>query len=225
MRRIAAPAAASPAWVAGAVAIALLAFGWVYVSDSVNAAGDGLQQRLAGLPPGAPPGIDRTAPPVPPAPPPPPPPTARPDLVDRVRTFLAPEIQQNLVVVSGDAQRLVVRIKGRGMFGSGSASVEAGFLPLLNRIAEALAEERGRVVLYGHSDSQPIRTVRFPSNHHLSLARAEAAMRVIAAASADAGRFSAVGRADTEPLGSNATAEGREENRRIELVLSRGEGR
>ncbi|MGG5887793.1 type VI secretion system protein TssL, long form [Falsiroseomonas sp. HC035] len=219
------PGRSIPAWVAGAVAVALLGFGWIFVSDSVNAAGDGVQQRLASLPPGAPPSIDRTAPPVPPAPPPPPPATARPDLIERVRTFLEPEIRQNLVVVDGDAQRLTIRIKGRGMFGSGSASVEPNFMPLLRRIAEALAEERGRVVLYGHSDSQPIRTVRFPSNHHLSLARAEAAMRVIAAASADAGRFSAVGRADTEPLTSNATAEGREENRRIELVLSRGEVR
>ncbi|NKC34598.1 type VI secretion system protein TssL, long form [Falsiroseomonas selenitidurans] len=216
------PGRAVPAWVAGAVAVALLAFGYIVVSDSVNAAGDNLQARLAGLPPGAMPAIDRSAPPVPPAPPPPPPAAARPDLVDRVRTFLAPEIRQNRVVVDGDAQRLTIRIKGSGMFGSGSATVEPDFLPLLRRIAEALAEERGRVVLYGHSDSQPIRTVRFPSNHHLSLARAEAAMRVIAAASENPARFTAVGRADTEPLASNATTQGREENRRIELVLFRG---
>lgn len=215
------PGRSVPAWVAGALAVAALAFGWIYVSDGVNAAGDGTQARLAGLPPGAPPTIDRTAPPVPPAPPPPPP---EPDLIDKVRSFLAPEIGQRLVTVEGDYQRLLIRIAGRGMFPSGSATLENGFVPLLNRIGEALRQEPGRVTVLGHSDNQPIRTVRFPSNYQLSAARAESAMAVIAAAAGNPARFSAVGRADTEPLVSNATAEGRETNRRIEVVLQR-EGR
>ncbi|MGG5812421.1 type VI secretion system protein TssL, long form [Falsiroseomonas sp. CW058] len=215
------PGRSVPAWVAGALAVALLAFGWTWLSDGVNAAGDDLQTRLAGLPPGVPPTIDRTAPPVPPAPPPPPPPSAEPDLIDKVRTFLAPEIQQRLVTVEGDAQRLMIRIAGRGMFPSGSASVEQAFLPLLNRIGQALRTEPGAVAVVGHSDNQPIRTVRFPSNFALSAARAEAAKDVIAGAAGQPGRFTAVGRADTEPLASNATAEGRETNRRIEVVLMR----
>ncbi len=215
------PGRAVPAWVAGAVAVSVLAFGWIWASNSVNAAGDGLQARLAALPPGAPPAIDRSAPPVPPAPPPRP---AEPDLVDRVRTFLASEIREGLVVVEGDAQRLLVRIKGRNMFPSGSATVEPRFVTLFNRIGEALRQEPGRIVVLGHSDNQPIRTVRFPSNHHLSAARAESAMTIIATATGQSARFTAVGRADSEPLASNATPEGREENRRIEVVLLR-EGR
>ena len=218
------PGRAVPSWVAGALAIALLAFGYVWLSDGVNAAGDDLQTRLAQLPPGAPPTIDRTAPPVPPAPPPPPPPTAEPDLIEKVRTFLAPEIQQRLVTVEGDAGRLLVRIAGRGMFPSGSATVDANFHPLLNRIGLALRTEPGRVMVLGHSDNQPIRTVRFPSNFALSAARAEAAKDLIAVATGAPARFTAVGRADTEPLVSNATPEGRETNRRIEVVLMR-EGR
>jgi type VI secretion system protein ImpK len=219
------PGRSVPSWIAGVFAVALLAFGWVWLSDGVNAAGDDAQQRLAQLPPPGPPSIDRSAPPVPPAPPPPPPPQAPPDLIATVRTFLAPEIAQNLVVVEGDAQRLLIRIKGRGMFASGSDRLEPAFLPLLGRIGQALRTEPGRVVVTGHSDNQPIRTVRFPSNHHLSTARAEAAKEIIAAATGAPARFSAVGRADGEPLASNATAEGREENRRIEVVLFREGGR
>lgn len=215
------PGRSVPAWVAGALAIALLAFGFVWLSDAVNAAGDDLQTRLAQLPPGAPPAIDRTAPPVPPAPPPPPPPTAEPDLIEKVRTFLAPEIQQRLVTVEGDAGRLLIRIAGRGMFPSGSATVDPGFHPLLNRIGQALRTEPGRVTVLGHSDNQPIRTVRFPSNFALSASRADAAKDIIAAAAGAPARFNAVGRADTEPLVSNATPEGRETNRRIEVVLMR----
>jgi type VI secretion system protein ImpK len=219
------PGRAVPAWVAGALAIALLAFGYVWLSDGVNAAGDNLQARLAQLPPAAPPAIDRSAPPVPPAPPPPPPVAAPPDIIQQVRSFLEPEIREGLVVVEGDAGRLLIRIRGRGMFASGSASVEPAFVNLLNRIGNGLRAEPGRVQVLGHSDNQPIRTVRFPSNHHLSAARAEAAKDIMAVISGQPGRYSAVGRADTEPLATNATAEGREENRRIEIVLFRGEGR
>ena len=52
--------------------------------------------------------------------------------------------------------------------------------------------------------------------------RAEAAMAVIVAANGEPARFTAEGRADAEPLATNATPEGREENRRIEVVLLRG---
>jgi type VI secretion system protein ImpK len=80
------------------------------------------------------------------------------------------------------------------------------------------------VTVLGHSDNQPIRTVRFPSNFQLSAARADAARAVLAAAAAQPDRFSSAGRADTEPLASNDTPEGREQNRRIEVVLARAEG-
>jgi type VI secretion system protein ImpK len=220
------PSRAVPAWVAGALALALLGGGWWYIGGGIGAGADNLYERMAALPPGALPGIDRTAPPVPPAPPPPPPPTAapRPDAVPKLRQFLAPEIAQGLVTVDGNAQRVMVRIKNRGMFPSGSATVDARFQDILRRIGDALRDEPGAVQVLGHSDNQPIRTVRFPSNHALSEARAQAAMEVIVAANGTPARFRAQGRADAEPLAPNTTPEGREENRRIEVVLLR-EGR
>jgi type VI secretion system protein ImpK len=149
----------------------------------------------------------------------PPPP---PDFLVTLRQFLKPEIDQGLLTVFGDARSVTVRIKGRGMFGSGSSTVEPRFIPMLQRVGEGLRTEPGRVQVIGHSDNQPIRTVRFPSNFHLSAARAEAAEAIIAAAAGDAGRFTTEGRADAEPIADNRTAEGREENRRIEVVLIRG---
>ncbi len=142
----------------------------------------------------------------------------------KLRQFLAPEIAQGLVTVDGNAQRVMVRIKNRGMFPSGSATVDARFQDILRRIGDALRDEPGAVQVLGHSDNQPIRTVRFPSNHALSEARAQAAMEVIVAANGTPARFRAQGRADAEPLAPNTTPEGREENRRIEVVLLR-EGR
>ena len=107
------------------------------------------------------------------------------------------------------------------MFASGSAEVSAKFHGLLERIGQALAEERGPVEVIGYTDNQPIRSVQFPSNFQLSAARAKAAAANIAKGIGDPSRIRTEGRADADPIGNNATAEGREENRRIEVVLRR----
>jgi type VI secretion system protein ImpK len=75
------------------------------------------------------------------------------------------------------------------------------------------------VIVAGHSDNVPIKTARFPSNTHLSLARAESVMRQFATSVEDPSRLSAEGRAEKEPIAPNDTAEGRARNRRIEVIL------
>jgi type VI secretion system protein ImpK len=76
----------------------------------------------------------------------------------------------------------------------------------------------------GYTDNIPIHTVQFPSNFQLSLARAQAARAIIGAGIDDPGRITAEGRGDAEPIAVNTTAEGREQNRRIEVVLYRQAG-
>jgi Flagellar motor protein len=78
----------------------------------------------------------------------------------------------------------------------------------------------GRVVVLGHTDNQPLsRTGRFPSNWHLSRERARAVADDLSSLSREPGRFTFEGRADSEPIASNDTAEGRARNRRVEIVL------
>ncbi len=214
------PGRSVPAWVAAAVALAVLAFGYMLVANSVNNTGDALQQRLVQLPPATLPTIERSAPLIAPAAAPP----SGPDLVATISQFLQREVRDGLVVVQGDMQRVLIRVKGRGMFASGMADVEPSFVALLQRIGEALKAEPGQVMVLGHSDNQPIRTVRFPSNFQLSAARADSAKNILSAATGQPARFASAGRADNEPLKSNATPEGREDNRRIEILLSRSGG-
>ena len=121
-----------------------------------------------------------------------------------------------------------MRIRNKGvaagapaMFPSGSATVQPAFTALLERIGAALKIESGTVQVLGHSDNQPIRTVQFPSNFHLSAARAEAARTIILRTLGEPARIKSEGRADAEPVADNATAQGRDENRRIEVVLRR----
>ncbi|HEY0419213.1 MAG TPA: type VI secretion system protein TssL, long form, partial [Acetobacteraceae bacterium] len=208
-----------PVWVAGVAGLAVVAALFLWFSGNLNAASDDLFARMMKAPPSQMPQILRAAAVVPPPPPPAPP---EPGVLDKLRTFLKPEIDQRLVAVLGDEATPVVRIRNRGMFPSGSATVQPQFIPLLERIGAALKTEPGSVLVVGHSDNQPIRTVQFPSNFHLSTARADAARAVIARALGDGGRIKSEGRADSEPVASNATREGQEENRRIEVVLRRG---
>jgi type VI secretion system protein ImpK len=211
-----------PTWSMAAIALALVGGVYAWTASELSSRTEQFFTRLAALPPGALPTIERVKPPQPPAPPPvvaaP-----RPDLAVRLAQFLAPEIRDGLVTVLADPNRILVRISNRGMFGSGSATVDPAFTSLLTRVGQALRGEPGRVWVIGHSDNQPIRSARFPSNFHLSAARAQAAGGIIAGAEGGtAGRFFAEGRGEAEPVADNETAAGRERNRRIEVVIERG---
>jgi type VI secretion system protein ImpK len=157
------------------------------------------------------------------APPPPPPPpvavVATSTTAPKLRQFLAPEIKQGLVVVLEDAQSITVRLTNRNMFGSGSAELNASYVPLLTRIGEALNDEKGSVQINGYTDNQPIHTVQFPSNWQLSQARADAVSKVLAAHLTDPKRAKAVGKGDDDPIAPNTTADGRQSNRRTEIVV------
>jgi type VI secretion system protein ImpK len=96
-----------------------------------------------------------------------------------------------------------------------------GYYRLMDRIGSALREEKGPVQVIGYTDNQPIHTVRFPSNFQLSTGRAEAARDLIVRALGDPGRVTAVGKADADPIAPNTNEDGRDQNRRIEVVLRR----
>lgn len=154
----------------------------------------------------------------------PPPPAPEPTVeevadIDRIRTFLAQEIAQGRVAVLSQGNAITVRITGEGMFGSGSDTLAEDFMPIVDRIAAALIEQRGNIIVAGHSDNIPINTARFPSNVFLSLARAQTVMDRMSTTLAAPARLSAEGRADAQPIAPNDTPEGRAQNRRIEVIL------
>lgn len=153
----------------------------------------------------------------PPPPPPPPTPTVE-DQIAKVSGFLEPEIAEGIVEVFQKGNTLIIRLAGSGMFGSGSDKLQPDFESPVNRLAQALNDEKGALIVVGHSDNVPIRSSRFPSNMHLSLARAKSVMAGMAEVLNDPDRLSAEGRADKEPLADNGTRAGRARNRRIEVL-------
>jgi type VI secretion system protein ImpK len=204
-----------PLWLAALIGLGLIGLVYAWAAFGLAGQSDRLFASGLTLPPGHLPLIKRDLPPAPVATVPPPPTSA----ISGLRGFLDPEIKQGLVNVVGTDAVPIVRINNRGMFASGSATVEAQFQALLQRIGAALAARPGDVQVVGYTDNQPIHTIRFPSNFQLSTARAQAAASVISGSAGPKVQIDAEGRADADPIATNDTPEGREQNRRIEVVL------
>lgn len=137
----------------------------------------------------------------------------------RFARFLEPEIRAGLVSVRETPEQSTVTILGDGLFDSGSASVRSRYYPILQRIAEAIDETHGKVVVTGHSDDVPIRSVRFPSNWHLSMERATTVSTLLERFIQVRGRVSAQGRGSAEPAVPNTSAANRALNRRVEISV------
>jgi type VI secretion system protein ImpK len=194
-----------PLWLIGSALLVLLAIVYVGLRWSLANSADGLFDKLAAFDAKK---VQLATPP------PPPPPAPKP----RLAGLLAPEIKAGQVQVQDLADRSIVTIKGDGFFEPGGAVVAAAFRPLLPRIGEALATLKGNVLITGHTDNQPIRTARFPSNWHLSQERADV-VRGELGKQVEGARMRAEGRADTQPLTDNSTPAGRARNRRVEIAL------
>ncbi|HEX2830686.1 MAG TPA: DotU family type VI secretion system protein [Burkholderiales bacterium] len=150
----------------------------------------------------------------------PPKPVVRPPAPQpRLATFLAPEIQQGLVTVTDSVDRSVITIVGDGLFAKGSGSISDRYQPLIDRIGDELTKVPGLVKVTGHTDNQPIRSVRFPSNWHLSQERAKSVAAALGARMGGMQRITAEGRADSEPVAPNDSEANRAKNRRVEITL------
>ncbi|HEX7439790.1 MAG TPA: DotU family type VI secretion system protein, partial [Caldimonas sp.] len=204
--RVARLGAGLPMWVVMALAALLLMGAYIGLRFAINGHSDTVFSTLQGL--------DAKAAALPAAPPPPPPPAAAP----RLAALLKPDIDAGLVQVRDLADRSIVTIKGDGFFEPGSAVVDDKVKPLLGRIEAALQVTPGQVLVTGHTDNQPIRSLRYPSNWHLSQERAMAVKNLLAGAIKPE-RLRAEGRADAEPVEPNTTPAGRTKNRRVEITL------
>ncbi|MDQ0454586.1 type VI secretion system protein TssL, long form [Rhizobium paknamense] len=207
------------------------ALGYLFFTLTLNDSSDRTFQRLAALEPRQTPSVLIAAPPAPPPeepkppvkaeePPPPPPPATPPppSRLQNLLTFLQPEVEKKLVTLSDANGRLRVRINNSGLFDVGSADVKEQFRDLLQRIGGALAADNFRAVVIGYTDNVPIKTVQFPSNWHLSEARAKAVGDLLAAYTGPEAILTE-GRADSDPIADNSTPEGREKNRRTEILV------
>ncbi|SCX68205.1 type VI secretion system protein ImpK [Variovorax sp. EL159] len=194
-----------PVWVTGSL-LALILFGlfaW-YKYQLLRMSAD-VEQRIAAI-------GQMRPPPVPPVKP------------LRLKELLAPEIARGTVSVEEDERRSAVTFKGDDMFVPGQARLNAKILPVLGKVADEINQVSGSVQVIGHSDNQPIKTREFPNNQVLSEKRAAAAAAVLLDKGVEPSRVRTEGRGDTVPIADSATAAGRARNRRVDIVVTQGEG-
>lgn len=118
---------------------------------------------------------------------------------------------------------LMIRIKERALFPSGSAQLVGQAQSIVPVVAGMLASLPERVVISGHTDNVPINTAQYPSNWELSSSRAMNLMKAVLAAekSLNPARFSAIGYSEYRPIADNKTDAGRQQNRRVEIFIAR----
>jgi chemotaxis protein MotB len=115
---------------------------------------------------------------------------------------------------------LVISLHEAGFFPSGSAEVRAASIPLLSSLAKTLPT--GPLRIEGHTDNVPIHTTQFATNWELSTARATTIARLLLERGPiDPANLSAAGYAEFHPVASNATEDGRAQNRRVDIILLR----
>lgn len=196
-----------PVWVLAAVAAVIFIILQLFFSFRLNQASDPVFSSLhqikvaAALPPPRPAAA----------------PVAKPV---RVAGFLAPEIERGLVSVNETADRSVVTLRGDGVFASGSAEVTRDFIPLLQRIGDALKPVPGKVIVIGHTDNVKAGiSAKFPSNWDLSKGRASSVKTLLAERAGPPDRYTVEGRGDTEPLVVNDSPTNRARNRRVDIIV------
>jgi chemotaxis protein MotB len=138
---------------------------------------------------------------------------------DLART-LAKQIATHAVSLKMGSDGLVISLREAGFFDSGSATPRAEALLTLRKIADRLATTPYDLRIEGHTDNVPIHNAEFDSNWELSSARATRIARLFMEMNViSPDRLSAAGYAEFHPVASNDSAEGRAENRRVDLVV------
>lgn len=140
--------------------------------------------------------------------------------LNRLNKDLEVEIKKGKLEIHLEPRGLVISLKESAFFPSGGDSLDASTMPTMKTLAELIASLPNPIQLEGHTDSVPIHNGRFKSNWELSCARGIAVLSTLNTTfHLPIERFSVVGRADTSPVDTNDTPQGRARNRRVDVVI------
>jgi chemotaxis protein MotB len=144
---------------------------------------------------------------------------------ERLAGALRSEIDAGRVELTELRGRMTVKMKDKILFSSGSATLGKDGKAALQVVADALKGVSGKVIrVEGHTDDVPTASGAFASNWELSVARALAVVRYLQEMGVDPTRLAAAGYGEYQPIAPNDSADGRGQNRRIDIVLAPLEG-
>lgn len=144
------------------------------------------------------------------------------EMANAVEEAMRPLIKDALIRVERRRSWIEVEINTDILFPSGSATIAAEAVPVLEQIADILAPFPNPIRVEGHTDTQPISTAAFPSNWELSAARAASVVHLYTQRGVDPTRMVVTGLGEYRPAADNATESGRGRNRRVVLIILAG---
>jgi len=145
------------------------------------------------------------------------------DLKEQLDEYIQQNSLEGELSTQLEEEGLMIRIKERALFPSGSAELVPESQRIGPIVAGLLASVPERVLISGHTDTDPINTAQFPSNWELSSVRAMTFMKYLLSinSSLNPARFSAIGYGEYRPIAMNDTAENKQKNRRVEILIAR----
>ena len=143
--------------------------------------------------------------------------------VKKMAQELNTEIVDGAIEIESLGQQIIIRIREKGAFSSGSGFLQPRFKPVIRRVGELLKDVPGIITVSGYTDDMNINNELYSSNWDLSSKRAVAvAHELIKVKGFNAGRMKVVGMANTDPLVDNDTSSNRARNRRVEIAIEQG---
>ncbi|MFD1032810.1 flagellar motor protein MotB [Metaplanococcus flavidus] len=141
---------------------------------------------------------------------------------DKVKAYIAERNMEDKLDAELTSKGLLLKIKDGVLYRSGSADLSEESRTIAEEISKMLITDPPRsIFIEGHTDNVPSTSAEFPSNWELSSARAINFMKLLLENDElEARKFSATGFAEHQPIAGNDTAEGRSENRRVEVLIS-----
>ena len=196
-----------PWWVVGAAALAILTITFVVFQTRLSTATAPVHAELARI------GLEDFSAPRP----------AAPFEGRTLKQLLAAEEASGVLSVDEQGGRTTITLLAPNLFSSGSATVNGAQVPTVQRIAAAINQVPGRVVVIGHTDDQPLRSLRYRDNFELSRERAVGVVKLLQRDVANPGRLEWTGAGPSQPRSRpESTSENRARNRRVEIVHVRG---
>lgn len=124
------------------------------------------------------------------------------------------------VTIKKDTRGVLIELQDNILFDSGDAKLKQDSLPLLKKISGLLNNFPNEVIIEGHTDNLPINKGYYQSNWELSTDRANKVVRYfVEQEKMDGKRFQAVGLGEYRPIKTNDTPEGRQANRRVNILI------
>jgi len=138
-----------------------------------------------------------------------------------LRSRLVEEIEDEKVRLTMAEKGLVITFVAEVLFDSGKAKLRGESLPILDKVIRILKEEvpENRIGIEGHTDNEPIKHSQWKSNWELSSQRALSVLHYLEKETISAKRLAAIGYGEHQPIASNDLVEGKQLNRRVEIVI------